>query len=93
MHSESIRYIGVNDHEIDLFEGQYPVPLGMSYNAWVILDEKVCVLDTVDRSAPGTIWRTWRLPWRAATRTTWWSPTWSPTTPPPCRPSWTAGPG
>ena len=50
MHSESIRYIGVNDHEIDLFEGQYPVPLGMSYNAWVILDEKVCVLDTVDRS-------------------------------------------
>ena len=50
MASENIRYIGVNDHEIDLFEGQYDVPSGMSYNSWVILDEKVCVMDTVDRS-------------------------------------------
>lgn len=43
-----VRYIGVNDHEIDLFEGQYIVPLGMSYNSYVILDEKICVMDTVD---------------------------------------------
>ncbi len=50
MPSESIRYIGVNDHEIDLFEGQYEVPAGMSYNSWVILDEKICVTDTVDRA-------------------------------------------
>ena len=50
MASEQIRYIGVNDHEIDLFEGQYDVPSGMSYNSWVILDGKVCVMDTVDRS-------------------------------------------
>ena len=50
MHSESIIYTGVNDHEIDLFEGQYPVPLGMSYNSWVIIDDKICVMDTVDRS-------------------------------------------
>ncbi|MBQ6174015.1 MAG: FprA family A-type flavoprotein [Clostridia bacterium] len=50
MLSESIRYIGVNDHEIDLFEGQYDVPAGMSYNSWVILDDKVCVTDTVDRA-------------------------------------------
>ena len=43
-----IRYIGVNDHEIDMFEGQYDVPNGMAYNSYVILDEKIAVLDTVD---------------------------------------------
>ena len=46
--TKDIRYIGVNDHAIDLFEGQYTVPNGMSYNSYVILDEKVAVLDTVD---------------------------------------------
>ena len=45
--SKDIRYIGVNDHQIDLFEGQYVVPLGMAYNSYVILDEKVAVMDTV----------------------------------------------
>lgn len=47
--SEDIRYIGVNDHEVDLFEGQYIVPNGMAYNSYVILDEKVAVMDTVER--------------------------------------------
>lgn len=46
--TESIRYIGVNDHQVDLFEGQYRVPNGMSYNSYVILDEKIAVMDTVD---------------------------------------------
>ncbi len=46
--TEDIRYIGVNDHQIDLFEGQYVVPNGMSYNSYVILDEKIAVFDTVD---------------------------------------------
>ena len=46
--TNDIKYVGVNDHEIDLFEGQYTVPNGMSYNSYVILDEKVAVLDTVD---------------------------------------------
>ncbi|HJA71990.1 MAG TPA: flavin reductase [Candidatus Lachnoclostridium stercoravium] len=46
--TESIRYVGVNDHQIDLFEGQYKVPHGMSYNSYVILDEKIAVMDTVD---------------------------------------------
>ena len=46
--SETVKYIGVNDHEVDLFEGQYVVPKGMSYNSYVILDEKIAVLDTVD---------------------------------------------
>ncbi len=44
----TIRYIGVNDHQIDLFEGQYPVPNGMAYNSYVILDQKIAVMDTVD---------------------------------------------
>ena len=48
MISHDIRYIGVNDHEIDLFEGQYVVPNGISYNSYVILDEQVAVMDTVD---------------------------------------------
>ena len=43
-----IKYVGVNDHEIDLFEGQYIVPNGMSYNSYVIMDEKIAVFDTVD---------------------------------------------
>ncbi len=48
--SKDIRYIGVNDHKIDLFEGQYKVPNGMSYNSYLILDEKTAVMDTVDRN-------------------------------------------
>ncbi len=46
--SDTIQYIGVNDHDIDLFEGQYIVPEGMAYNSYVILDEKIAVMDTVD---------------------------------------------
>jgi len=48
--TNDIRYIGVNDHQVDLFEGQYVVPNGMAYNSYVILDEKVAVMDTVDRN-------------------------------------------
>ena len=48
--TNDIRYIGVNDHQIDLFEGQYVVPNGMAYNSYVILDEKVAVMDTVDQN-------------------------------------------
>ena len=46
--TDTIRYAGVNDHQIDLFEGQYKVPNGMSYNSYVILDDKIAVMDTVD---------------------------------------------
>ncbi len=46
--TNDIRYIGVNDHDIDLFEGQYTVENGMAYNSYVILDEKIAVMDTVD---------------------------------------------
>ena len=46
--SDSIKYIGVNDHKIDLFEGQYVVPNGISYNSYAIIDEKIAIMDTVD---------------------------------------------
>ena len=47
--TKDILYIGVNDHDLDLFEGQYIVPLGMAYNSYIILDDKIAVMDTVDR--------------------------------------------
>ena len=46
--TNDIKYVGVNDHEVDLFEGQYIVPNGMAYNSYVILDDKIAVMDTVD---------------------------------------------
>ena len=46
--TEDIKYVGVNDHSVDLFEGQYVVPNGMAYNSYVIMDEKIAVMDTVD---------------------------------------------
>lgn len=46
--TDTIRYAGVNDHQVDLFEGQYKVPNGISYNSYVILDDKIAVMDTVD---------------------------------------------
>ena len=46
--TNDIKYVGVNDKKVDLFEGQYVVPNGMAYNSYVILDEKVAVMDTVD---------------------------------------------
>lgn len=46
--TDTIQYIGVNDHEVDLFEGQFTVPNGMAYNSYVILDEKIAVMDTVE---------------------------------------------
>jgi len=48
--TNDIRYVGVNDHRIDLFEGQYVVPNGMAYNSYVIMDEKIAVMDTVDKN-------------------------------------------
>ena len=48
--SNDIKYVGVNDHSIDLFEGQYDVPNGMAYNSYVILDDKIAVMDTVDKN-------------------------------------------
>ena len=49
--SDSIKYIGVNDKTLDLFESQYKIPNGVSYNSYVILDKKVAIMDTVDSRA------------------------------------------
>ena len=46
--TEDIEYIGVDDHNIDLFEGQYKVPNGMAYNSYAIIDEKIAIMDSVD---------------------------------------------
>ena len=48
--TRDIKYIGVNDHQVDLFEGQYVVPNGMAYNSYVIVDDKIAVMDTVDQN-------------------------------------------
>ena len=48
--TKDIKYIGVNDHEVDLFEGQYIVPNGMAYNSYAIMDEKIAIMDTVDKN-------------------------------------------
>ena len=48
--TDKIYYIGVDDKEIDLFEGQYVVPNGISYNSYVIMDEKIAIMDTVDKN-------------------------------------------
>ena len=51
--TNDIKYIGVNDHDVDLFEGQYVVPNGMSYNSYAIMDEKIAIMDTVDKNFTG----------------------------------------
>ena len=52
--SDSILYVGADDKTLDIFESQYPIPNGVSYNSYVILDEKVAVMDTVDKRATDT---------------------------------------
>lgn len=49
--TDSIRYVGVNDYDLDLFEGQYIIPSGVAYNSYVILDDKITIMDTVDKRA------------------------------------------
>ena len=51
--TNNIKYVGVNDHQVDLFEGQYQVPHGMAYNSYIIIDEKIAVMDTVDGAFSG----------------------------------------
>ena len=75
--SDSILYIGADDRDIDLFESQYVVPNGVSYNSYVILDEKVAVMDTVDARRGKRGLRTWSRLWRAGRWTIWWCPIWS----------------
>lgn len=68
MITEDIRYIGVNDHDIDLFEGQYQVPNGISYNSYVIMDEKIC------DHGYGRQAQTDGISWKSGNRTGWKNP-------------------
>ena len=68
--TEDIIYAGVNDHQVDLFEGQYRVPNGMAYNSYVILDEKTAVMDTVDANLRMNGWQMLRKHWMAENRIT-----------------------
>ena len=80
--TDDIRYIGVNDHKIDLFEGQYVVPDGMAYNSYVILDYKVAVMDTVDRNFTHEWLDKLAKVLATASRITWSCTIWNRTTPP-----------
>ena len=78
--SDTVKYIGVNDHEVDLFEGQYVVPNGMSYNSYAIIDKKIAIMDTVDARFTTSGWIISRTPLAHASPTISLSSTWSPTT-------------
>ena len=80
--TEDIYYVGVNDHQIDLFEGQYVVPNGMAYNSYVVMDEKVVVFDTVDAHFKDEWLATWRRYWTAENRIILSFSTWSRIIPP-----------
>ena len=90
--TDSIAYVGVNDHEIDLFEGQYDVPPGMAYNSYVIMDEKIAVMDSVDKNY-GEKWLTNIRRCSTARRPITSSCSiWSPTTRRTSRASWIRSP-
>ena len=80
--TKDIRYIGVNDHQVDLFEGQYVVPNGMAYNSYVILDEKVAVMDTVDKNFTEEWFANLEAVLEAESPITSSCSIWSPTIPP-----------
>ena len=77
--TKDILYVGVNDHDVDLFEGQYVVPNGMSYNSYVILDEKIAVMDTVDQNFTQQWLDNVAAVLMAASPIIWLCITWSPT--------------
>ena len=70
--TDDLYWVGANDHRLHLFENIHPIPRGVSYNAYLLLDEQSVLFDTVDWSAYRQLQAT--SPW-----TGWWSTTWSPT--------------
>ena len=64
--TDSIVYVGVNDHDVDLFEGQYIVPNGMAYNSYVVLDDKIAVFDTMERQRQLNGLLIWKRLWETA---------------------------
>ncbi len=83
--TNDLYWVGANDHRLALFENCFPIPRGVSYNAYCLLDEKTVLFDTVDWSACRQLWKIWRMCWMAASWTTCWSTIWSRITPPASR--------
>ena len=69
--TEDILWVGCNDRRITLFENLFPVPKGVSYNSYLILDEKVTLMDTVDAPPQNSSLRIWRQGFRAAPSIIW----------------------
>ena len=80
--TDDLLWIGGNDRQHPLFESAHPVPRGMSFNSYLLLDEKTVLFDTVDRAVQTSSLRTWSTPWVGGSWTMCSSTTWSPTTPP-----------
>ena len=75
--TNDIKYVGVNDRRIDLFEGQYRVPNGISYNSYVILDEKIAVMDTVDERKTTEWFDNLEKFWQEKSLIIWWFCIWN----------------
>ena len=81
---EDLYWLGGSDRQLAKFENVFPIPRGVSYNAYLVLDEKTVLLDTVDKAVGDTVFsgtvnpwgsgssRTWSLPWPAGPWTMWW---------------------
>ena len=80
--TDDLYWVGANDHRLHLFENIHPIPRGVSYNAYLLLDEQSVLFDTVDWSAYRQLRITWTTCWATSPWTGWWSTTWSPTTEP-----------
>lgn len=83
--TNDLYWVGANDHRLALFENCFPIPRGVSYNSYCLLDEKTVLFDTVDWSACRQLLEIWRMCWMAASWTTCWSTIWSRITPPASR--------
>ena len=83
--TEDLYWVGANDHRLALFENIHPIPRGVSYNAYLLLDEKSVLFDTVTGRPAASSWRMWSTSWTGEGWITWSSIIWSPTTGPPSR--------
>ena len=91
--TEDLIWIGGNDRQSPRFESDHPVPRGMSYNSYLLLDEKTVLFDTVDRAVQHQFFENLEHASRAGGWTMYSSTTWSPTTPLPWATCWSATPG
>lgn len=69
---DDLYWLGASDRQLAKFENVFPVPRGVSYNSYLVLDEKTVLMDTVDKAVGEGFLRIWSLPWRAVLWTMWW---------------------